>query len=438
MSAQTHPSLALLLTGNELMTGDIVDSNSAMLAEKLLASGFSVAYKSTVADDLELLVSEIGRLTERHDVLIINGGLGPTTDDLTAVALAQAAGVDIQTHPKAYAHLEKVAELGFITLSKANLKQAELPAGCEVIPNAVGTAVGFALTLNGCRVMCTPGVPRELKLMAEAELLPAIENLYPDRVQPERKRLRVFGMGESSLQQLMDEHLSDWPDEIELGFRASMPMLELKLQLADRRHSELLDRWQRKVQEVLGTHVVTQEHLTLPEVVFELLTSQGKQLTCAESCTGGLVASQMTALAGASAVFEAGFVTYSNAMKQQLLGVSEASLTKHGAVSEEVVREMLSGALSRSGADLGVSISGIAGPSGGSAEKPIGRVWLAWGSAEKMHAAAFQVPGNRQRFQQWVAAMAFDLIRRFLLNSAEEPRYFAERGVSLSLSRAND
>lgn len=429
------PRIALLLTGNELMTGDIVDSNSAKLAEQLLALGFSVAYKATVADDMPLLVAEIERISREHDVLIINGGLGPTVDDLTAQALAQAAGVGIAQHPQAYAHLEQVAELGYIELSPANLKQADLPEGCEVIPNSMGTAVGFSLRLNDCLVMCTPGVPRELFVMAKEQIYPQLDALYPERKQPTRKRLRVFGMGESALQQLVTEQLPDWPAELELGFRASMPLLELKLQLADREQQALLDTWQQKVEQVLGAHIVTSgtakdgshDARSLPAVVFDLLREQGKQFTCAESCTGGLVASQMTALAGASEVFEAGFVTYSNAIKQSVVDVSSASLEAEGAVSEPVVREMLSGALERSGADLGVAISGIAGPGGGTADKPVGLVWLAWGSHEDMRTIALVIPGNRTRFQHYVAAIAYDLTRRFLLGLEETPRYFIDR-----------
>lgn len=421
------PRIALLLTGNELMTGDIVDSNSAWVAERLLAEGFSVDYKVTVADDLPVLIEEIQRLASVYQVVIVNGGLGPTTDDLTAEALAAAAQVPLAQHPEAYAHLEIVAKLGYITLSPANLKQAMLPEGCEVVPNAVGTAVGFSMPVTGCQVMCTPGVPRELKVMLDNELLPRLEQIFPERNKPLRRRLKVFGMGESTLQQILNDQLGEWPSEIEVGFRASMPMLELKLQLTDETHHELLDIWQDKVHTVLADHIVTEDSRVLPQVAFDLLDAQGKRFTCAESCTGGLVASQMTALAGASSVFDAGFVTYSNAIKHSVLGVSEASLETHGAVSETVVRAMLDGALDRSGADVGVAISGIAGPNGGTEDKPVGLVWLAWGSRADMRAKAFVIPGNRSRFQQYVTAMAYDLTRRFLLGSESQPQYFNDR-----------
>lgn len=425
----TTPSIALLLTGNELMSGDIVDSNSAMIATEMLAQGFSVDYKVTVADDLLLLEQELNRLSERYDVLLVNGGLGPTVDDLTAEALANAAGLPLCEHAAALTHLKAFCAAKNFKMSAANLKQTLLPKGCSDIPNSVGTAVGFSLTLNDCLVLCTPGVPSELRLMLAQEILPMLDKAYPHRAKPLRHRMRVFGYGESGLQQLLEDSFPDWPAAIDVGFRASMPMLELKLQAYDVSASAQLDHCASQVRALLGDHIVCENDGTMAESLVALMQDKGQTFTCAESCTGGKIASLVTEVAGCSSVFEAGFVTYSNAIKTQVLGVPHKILEEHGAVSEPVVRAMLAGALSKSGANIGVAVSGIAGPGGGSADKPVGTVWLAWGSNETMHAAAFFIPIERQRFQQWVSAMAMDLCRRFVLESDQEPNYFRERRV---------
>lgn len=423
----TAPKIALLLTGNELMTGDIVDSNSAMIAEQFLDQGFEVAYKVTVADDMPLLVSEMERLSKAYDMLLVNGGLGPTTDDLTAEALAQAMSVEIAEHPAAMSHLESWCEKRNYPLNAQNLKQAMLPASVDIVPNVTGSAVGFSCLLNQCLVVCTPGVPVELETMLTGQVLPLMHRHFPTNQQPKRHRLRVFGMGESGLQKRISETYPNMPEELEIGYRASMPLLELKLKVHQVEHYPILDEWYTKIHSLLGHHVVTEDQRSIAHVVKDLLLEADKKITFAESCTGGLIASLMTEVSGSSGVFDAGFVTYSNEAKHRMINVSEQNLMTHGAVSEVVVKEMLHGALNQSGADLGVAVSGIAGPTGGSDEKPVGTVWIAWGSLENIQARQFYFPGNRLYFQKIVAALGLDLIRRELISSHEEPVYFKER-----------
>jgi len=423
--------LALLLTGNELMTGDTLDSNSAMIAQLCLDEGIQVAYKVTVPDDFDVLISEIERLSHTCEVLIVNGGLGPTSDDLTAEALAKVINQPICLHEAALTHLKNwcVARNYDVTngLSKANKKQAMLPSGIELIPNAVGSAVGFKVTHNQCLIMCTPGVPHELKKMLKQEILPELKAGLPATQQAKRVRYRVFGYGESQLQQMITERYPNWPAELELGFRASMPLLEVKLKVDSIEQYALLDQWKSNIEELLGEHIVTEDDRSLAKVVIDLLNEQGKTVTCAESCTGGKIASLLTEISGASSVFEAGFVTYSNNIKHQLLAVSEQDLEKQGAVSETVVEQMLAGALDKSQADIGVAVSGIAGPNGGSEEKPVGTVYVAWGSKGAIQAQAFYFPGSRIFFQEIVSALSLDLIRRELLGSLEQPIYFSKR-----------
>jgi nicotinamide-nucleotide amidase len=417
----------LLLTGHELMTGDTLDSNSAMIAQLCFDQGIQVAVKSTIPDDMPLLVSEIERLSQGAQVLIVNGGLGPTSDDMTAEALTKVVGRPLAIHPDAMAHLQAWSVKRNYPLSEANNKQAFLPKDIDLVANESGSAVGFKIKHNGCLIICTPGVPHELKTMLVKEILPELSLMLPDNIQPKRVRYRIFGYGESNLQQAIHEQYPDWPEQIELGFRASMPLLELKLKVDRKQDHILLDQWKAKIEGLLGAHIVTQDDRSLAEVVVNLLAERSLKVTCVESCTGGRIASMITEVSGSSHVFEAGFVTYANHIKTSVVGVTEEILNSYGAVSEPVVKQMLIGALKASNADLGVAVSGIAGPSGGSDDKPVGTVWLAWGSKEKVQAHQFYFPGNRLFFQKIVSALALDLLRRELLDIDEEADYFQTR-----------
>lgn len=422
--------IQLLLTGNELMAGDIVDSNSAMIAQQFKTLGLEIFRKVTVADDLELLISEIQHISKTADVLIINGGLGPTTDDLTAQALAKAADLEIAQHPDALAHLEHWCKKRNYELNGPNLKQAMLPAGCKVVANAVGSAVGFNLHLNGCDIYCTPGVPRELKQMLTEEIISDVASKYPSLAHAETTRLQVFGYGESRLQEMLDTNFPDFPETLDIGYRASMPLLELKLTSKSASDLTLKTEWLNKIKVLLTDHVVheiTDKPVSLAGKVNELLASQNKTITTAESCTGGLIASQITQNAGASSVFQAGFVTYSNEVKEKQLGVKSETLAQFGAVSEQTVLEMAQGAIKQANSDYAIAVSGIAGPGGGSDDKPVGTVCIAWGTSQVIETTTLFLPGARSYFQQYVAAISLDLIRRLLIKSNEVPRYLIER-----------
>jgi nicotinamide-nucleotide amidase len=421
----------LLLTGDELMSGDTVDSNSAMIARQLVPLGWKIRQKITLGDDLDDLVGAICALSRDADVLLMNGGLGPTVDDLTAEAVAKAVGVGLAEHPQAVAHLETWCAARGIALNAANRKQALLPAGCDVVANPVGSAVGFAVRIGQCRVICTPGVPRELQAMLAETILPELQAAFPGG-ERRIKRFALFGIGESALQQRISDTIPDWPDAVGLGFRAGFPQLELKLTTADERGTEQLAQLLPRLQPLIADYLIGEvptgaTGVSLSEQLVKLLTEQRRRVAFAESCTGGLIAAQLTSVAGSSQVFEGSFVTYSNGMKQAVLGVQADTLARHGAVSEPVAREMVAGALRISGADYAAAVSGIAGPGGGSEDKPVGTVWIAWGSADDVQAVRLFVPLGRAMFQQYVAAVVQDLIRRRLLGIEEAPAYFRDR-----------
>ncbi|REL36371.1 CinA family nicotinamide mononucleotide deamidase-related protein [Thalassotalea euphylliae] len=426
-------NIQLLLTGNELMSGDIVDSNSAMIAQSLAKIGLAVKRKVAVSDDINDLIEEINAISIKADVLIVNGGLGPTVDDLTAEALAQVADVQITQHPEALTHITQWCERRNFKLNAPNLKQTMLPDGCDIVPNHLGSAVGFHLRLNNCDIYCTPGVPKELQLMLDKELTPSIESLLPEKSHHHVSRYQVFGIGESSLQKLVDEKIDNWPESVELGFRASMPLLELKLTSKSEKAKAEKAACYEQLKALLGDHIVAQIDevpLTFGDHLQALLREQGKKITFAESCTGGMLASSMTRVAGSSAVFDGSFVSYANDQKQAMLGVNEQTLAQYGAVSEQTVQEMAQGALAKTGADIVVAVSGIAGPGGGSDDKPVGTVWLAWGTSQSIQTVCLHIPANRYYFQHYVTAIGLDLARRLLLASEETPRYITERQKS--------
>ncbi len=424
------PRVQLLLTGNELMTGDIVDSNSAMIAEQLKELGLEITRKVTIADNLTLLTNEINQLAEQADILIINGGLGPTVDDLTAQALADAMQIELTEHVKALAHLTAWCQKRGASLNKPNLKQTILPQGCDIIPNRQGSAVGIKVRHLQCDIYCTPGVPHELKTMLNEQIKADITKKIPATLFTDVTRLQVFGLGESSVQKMLDEQLPDWPKDIELGFRAGMPLLEVKLTTNNHQAYQHKALWQQKLSQVLGDHIIAQidaKPQSLAKHILNQLIDKGLTITIAESCTGGLIASMLTREAGASQAFAAGFVTYSNAMKTKLLTVPASLIQTHGAVSEATVIAMAKGALSQSGADFVIAVSGVAGPDGGSKEKPIGTVWLAWGTINNLKTVCLLMPLTRSLFQQYVASIGLDLIRRELINSTQTPQYVIDK-----------
>jgi nicotinamide-nucleotide amidase len=420
------PTIQLLLTGNEIMSGDTVDSNSAMIAQRLRETGLGVYRKVTVGDDVDLLQAELRELTQNADVLIVNGGLGPTVDDLTAQVLAQAAGVALVENKDAQAHIESWCSRRGAALNAANLKQAILPAGSTIIDNPIGSAVGFQLVVNDCLVICTPGVPSELRLMMDI-VLANIRQRLGDFSCGEILRLQTFGLGESTAQQIIADAGIDWPEGVELGFRAGAPQMEIKLTTSAPELAAEQQRCRSEIEALFGDHIIGDGDTTLAQRVLELLAREGKTITTAESCTGGLIASMLTRIAGSSAGFHAGYVTYADEIKRSVLGVRAETLSTHGAVSEQVVIAMARGALASSGADYAIAVSGIAGPDGGSEDKPVGTVWIAWGSADDIRTRGLCWPVERSLFQTMIAAAGLDMIRRMLLGLDSEPRYFSQR-----------
>tara|TARA_B100002019_G_scaffold173149_1_gene149639 strand:+ start:554 stop:1807 length:1254 start_codon:yes stop_codon:yes gene_type:complete len=416
------------MTGNELMSGDTIDSNSSLIAQSLSGYGFDVFCKITIGDDLTHIVRNLERLLAVSKVIVVNGGLGPTNDDLTAQALASLSGDPLVENDAALKHLKLWCKNRKIPLNEANYKQALLPTNSKIINNPIGSAVGFYLELKGCLIICTPGIPSELKSMLDESIPIILNNKFPLSQSKYIRRLKCFGYGESALQQLILDNFPNWPDEVHLGFRAGVPLLEIKLSIDDEKFLPLRNKYEEILFELLGSYIVGENDNTLSSIIVNLINKKNKKLTLAESCTGGMIASQITSVPSASNVFEVGFVCYSDEMKKNILSVDGNLLGNYGAVSNEVVSAMATGALSKSDASYVIAVSGIAGPAGGSPDKPIGTVWIAWGDDHELLSHKFYFPVERSLFQLTISALSQDLLRRFILGEREVPNYFQRFG----------
>lgn len=427
----------VLTIGDELLRGEIVDSNKAFISDRLLSLDIETHYHASVRDVPADMIDAFRRAAGRADAVVVSGGLGPTRDDLTAEVLAEAFGLGMRLDAAALETIRAFFASVGREMSENNAKQARFPDGAEVLPNPIGTAPGFALEVRqgagaGSVFFCLPGVPREMMRMVDEQVLPrlAARLAGSGRGAVRARLLRTFGIGESTL----DAELADVAASggLSLGFRTSFPDNYLRpVARADtaEQAEALLDGVCATIRERLGPLVYGEGDVALEQVVGRLLAERGVRVAVAESCSGGLVASRLTEVPGASAWFLGGVVAYANSAKQSLLGVPAALLEEHGAVSEPVARAMAEGVRARLGADLGVATTGISGPSGGSESKPVGLVHLALADAQGTHADHFVFPLDRARHRQLTTQVALDWIRRRLLGvPLEGPTLLRRRG----------
>jgi nicotinamide-nucleotide amidase len=408
---------AVLCIGTELTRGELVDTNSAWLAETLTALGFEVTALDCTDDDPQRIREALQRLGAAHEVLICTGGLGPTTDDLTTECVAALLGVPLERDPASLEAIRTRIERFGRAMAASNAKQADFPAGARILPNREGTAPGFAVKIERALACFMPGVPREMKSMFESEVVPLLRPLVAAELY--QVRLKTFGMAESAV----NDRLAGIEAEhsVVIGYRAHFPEIEVKLLARDRDLGRAEARARAAAEEVrarLGDVVYGEGAITLPEVVGRLLVEQKQTLAVAESCSGGLLSELFTARSGASAFFAGGVVSYSNEVKERLLGVPPELLAQHGAVSSEVARAMASGARKELGTDVAAAITGVAGPTGGTAEKPVGLVHYAVATAHACFDRKLMFPAARQQIQMVSAFRTLALIREVLLGKA--------------------
>lgn len=409
MATHTHSTTAILSIGDELTLGQKLDTNAQWLSSQLSSRGVVPRVHITLADGLVDLTERIKVLAQTHDLVVMTGGLGPTADDLTRLAMADAMGDELVEDAEALAALINRFERAGRTMAEANKVQALRPVNAQCLPNPMGTAPGLHATIGNCDVYCLPGPPRENRPMFENHLLP---NLRPERLVLTRV-LPTVGVGESTVADLLGDLMSRDRNPL-VGTTASSSIVSVRMRYEGSDETEgqrLLAETEAEVRRIIGEHIFANQDQSLAKTVVELMIEQDKTLATVESCTGGMIGQEITDIHGSSAAYVGGFVTYTNQMKVEQVGVSQHSLNEHGAVSRDVCLEMALGGKERSGADYSVSVTGIAGPGGGTEDKPVGTVWIGLvGPDGNVDVRRFMFAGNRSLIRSRSATMALAML----------------------------
>ncbi|MEK6562975.1 MAG: competence/damage-inducible protein A [Candidatus Binatota bacterium] len=406
---------AILSTGDELITGRVVDTNSSYIADKLYGLGLEVVAVLKVGDTRERLIWALQHGLELGELVIGTGGLGPTTDDLTTEVVAEFFGRKLKMDEEVAEALKRRFESRGMVMTPNNLKQALFPEGADIVPNPMGTAPGFRVaTKDKKQLIWLSGVPREMEVMLRESVLPWVKQERVGGGETLACTFKIYGLTESKLGDILKP--IPISEEIRLSYRAHFPDLSLRLTVRgggarENKFSELKAR----IREIIGPHIYAEGDDSLEEIVGKLLLEKRWTLGLAESCTGGYIGHRVTSVAGSSAYFKGGAVAYSNESKIRFLGVQRATLEEYGAVSKETAVEMAQGIRRQTEADIGVSVTGIAGPTGGSSEKPVGTVWIGLARDQESDARLFRFPGDRERVILGASQAALHWLRTTLL-----------------------
>jgi nicotinamide-nucleotide amidase len=405
--------VVVINTGTELLLGDVLNSHLSFIAREIFSLGLRIARQITVPDG-EAIREAISESLGRADIVFVTGGLGPTTDDITREITADLLGLRLEHDPAIMRSIEERAARRGFRLTDRVARQAEVPEGATVLPNEHGSAPGLYLPADNMKkhphLFLLPGPPRELHPMFCAFVLPILRSLVPADGATERRVFRIAGIGESLVEDAVGAQLLELP-ALELGYCARPGEMDLRLIGP----SNVLDQAEKIVREKLGNAIFSSDGSDLEEAVVKLLTERRQTLAVAESCTGGALAHRITNVPGASAVFLAGYVTYSNEAKHAMLGVDPDLIAEHGAVSAEVAKAMAEGARNNAKSDFALATTGIAGPSGGTEEKPVGTVFIALAAQNRPTRVKKRFfPDDRPTFKELTTQTALDLLRRRL------------------------
>lgn len=402
--------IAILTIGDELLNGDLADTNTAAIAGLLIRHSLPVHEAATVGDKETGIASALLRLTATHDAVVITGGLGPTEDDRTAKAAAAAFNRPLSLNDKALQQIRARFRIMKRDMPPANEKQAMLPGRSSVIANRNGTAPGFHLQHHQTDLYFLPGVPREMLAMLDEYIVPSLLCRFPDPPMLCQQTITVLGLPEPEIESRITK--ASLPEEVELAFNVDLPMVRVKLRARGKGAPKLVDRAEVVVRRALGEHIVGFGDETLAATTAKHLISAGLTLSLAESCTGGLIAKLLTDQAGASTFLDRSVVTYANSAKIDCLHLPEEILEQHGAVSEACAIAMARGVKTTSLTDIGLAVTGIAGPDGGTDDKPVGTVFLAMACPDGERVERFHFHGNREQVRMRTACTALDWLRR--------------------------
>lgn len=406
----------IITIGDEILIGQIVDTNSVSISRHLNSAGIVVLERLSIGDSREAIVEAVRRAMERTEVVIITGGLGPTKDDITKHTLAELFSSDMRYDDQVARHVESMLSKRGVAFNELNRGQAMVPVCCEVLFNRHGTAPGMWFGHKSGVVISLPGVPFEMEHLMQEEVMPRLKERFSLRAILHRT-LITSGLAES----ILAEQISEWedalPDYLKLAYLPAPGVVRLRLsayEVEGESVSEEIDRQFKALEAIIPEYIVGYENATIESHIHNSLTQRGKTLSVAESCTGGVISSRFTAMPGASAYFLAGVVAYHNDIKEQVLGVESSALELYGAVSEQVARQMAEGVKRVSGSDYAIATTGIAGPSGGSEQKPVGTVWIAVATPRRTIAELRQCGTDRGQIIGRATSYALQMLEKVL------------------------
>ncbi|HKM04656.1 MAG TPA: competence/damage-inducible protein A [Lachnospiraceae bacterium] len=411
----------LICVGTEILLGNIVNTNAAYLSEQCASLGLSCFYQCVVGDNEKRLMEAILVAKERSDIVILSGGLGPTQDDLTKETVAKVMGKTLYMDERSKESIRSIFEKRGINPTENNWKQALIPEGAIVIDNKNGTAPGLIMEEDGKIIILLPGPPNELIPMFEKDIYPYLNQVNPGTIYS--KTVKICGVSESKVETMIDDLIEAQSNptiapyaktgEVHLRITANASNKE--------RAKDLLKPVVKELRSRFGENIyTTEEKITLEKCIIDLLIENDLTISTVESCSGGLLAARLINVAGISKVFKSGFITYSNKSKRKNVGVNKRTLNHHGAVSEQVAKEMAKGAACATKSDVTISITGIAGPDGGTIEKPVGLVYIGCSVCGRLTVEKFQFNGNRSKIREASVSYACTLLRKCILEYVKE------------------
>lgn len=405
--------------GDEILIGQIVDTNSAWIGQQLNLIGLEISQNVTVSDTRHGILEGLKHTSKDADIILITGGLGPTKDDITKKVLAEYFGVDLVFNEAMWEHIQDMFTSRGYPLQEAHRTQCHLPANCSTLHNKMGTAPGMWMEHEGKIYISMPGVPYEMKYLMEFEVIPKLKTKFVQQAIVHRTVLTA-GVGEGMLARAIEDFETNLPEFIKLAYLPNIGQVRLRLTARGKDEAALNKALDAKVEELkklIPQYIFGYEKQTIPEVVGLIAKEKGVTIGTLESCTGGFIAHQITAIAGSSAYFKGSVIAYSNEIKMKLLDVSKETLKSHGAVSEQTVIEMVKGGLKTLNVDYAIAVSGIAGPDGGTPDKPVGTIWIAVGNSEKVETYLLKGTDNRMNNIERTANIGLNILRKFLLSN---------------------
>ncbi|MEA3453999.1 MAG: competence/damage-inducible protein A [Candidatus Caldatribacteriota bacterium] len=407
----------IISIGSEILRGQITDTNTNFIAKKLVELGIDLEHISVVSDNPESLLSTLKLALQRSDLIITTGGLGPTEDDITYQTIASALNLKLIKYPEAEENLKRILKKINKTISPSNLKQVYLPEGAKIIINQHGTAPAMILEKDNKIICSFPGVPHEMKNLIEENLIPYLKEKFPPSMIKKSKILKVTGLGESSVNELIRDYINKQTN-FSFGIYANPEDIQVQITTqapTEKETDKLLQSSVNQLTKILGNYIYGRDEETIEEVVGNLLKTKKLKVAVAESCTGGMLGEMITRIPGSSEYFQGGVISYNAKIKKDLLKVPPEAIKKHGEVSEQVARLMAEGVRRCCHSDIGISITGIAGPGGATEKKKIGLVYMALADGKKTLTQKHQLFGNRQLVRLRSTRRAFNILRMYLI-----------------------